>query len=195
MAIVWGLADAARRIGLRAWLLPAALAAASVVLVALDRRLIATWRDSESLWNRALALDPGSDLAHNKLGTAFYEQGDLPRAIDSFRRSLAIRASERSHTFLGLALADCGRLPEAIGHYEAAIALDPDSAEAHNNLGIALARLGRLRESVPHFERACAIDPRDPLLRANLARARGELAGSPAPEPAGAAPKPAGADQ
>jgi len=184
VAIVWGVADAARRFGLRAWLLPAALAAVSVALVAVDRRLIATWKDSESLWNRALALDPGSDLAHNKLGTAFYERGDLPRAIDSFRRGLAIRASERSHTFLGLALADCGRLPEAIGHYEAALAIDPDSAEAHNNLGIALARLGRLRESVPHFERACDLDPRDPLARANLSRAHAELRGG-VPEPAG----------
>ena len=84
----------------------------------------------------------------------------------------------------GCKRADCGRLPEAIGHYEAALAIDPDSAEAHNNLGIALARLGRLRESVPHFERACDLDPRDPLARANLSRAHAELRGG-VPEPAG----------
>jgi len=143
--------------------------------VAVDRRQIAVWKDSETLWNHVLAIDPDNPIAYNNLGTAFYEQGLVRESMPYFERALAIRDSERSHAWLGLALADQGRLDEAIVHYRAGLALDPESVDTHNNLGAALAQLGRLEEALPHFETACRLDPHDLSARRNLSRARDTL--------------------
>jgi hypothetical protein len=175
IAIVWGAAAAADRLRVPQWTWAIVLLAAAVGCVAADRRQIAVWKDSETLWSHVLTIDPDNPIAYNNLGTAFYERGLVRESVPFFERSLAIRDTERAHTWLGLALADQGRLEEAIGHYRASLALDPQSVEAHTNLGAALAQLGRIDEALPHFEAAYRLDPDDPSAHRNLARARATL--------------------
>jgi len=172
VAIVWGAWAVAARLRMPAWAPSLVLLVAVLGYVAVDRRQIAVWKDSETLWNHVLTIDPDNPIAYNNLGTAFYERGLVRESVPYFERALAIRDSERSHTWLGLALADQGRLDEAIVHYRASLALDPKSVEAHTNLGAALAQLGRLQEALPHFEAAYRLDPYDLSARRNLARAR-----------------------
>jgi len=175
VALVWGVAAAAARLRLPQWVPATVLLAATLGCVAVDRQQIAVWKNSETLWNHVLAIDPNNPIAYNNLGTAFYERGLVREAVPYFERSLAIQASERAHCWLGLALADQGRLEEAVGHYRAGLELDPQSVEAHTNLGAALAQLGRVQEALPHFEAACLLEPDDLPARGNLARARATL--------------------
>jgi tetratricopeptide (TPR) repeat protein len=70
-----------------------------------------------------------------------------------------------AHNNLGVVLARAGRVEEAISHFEAALGIDPNSADAHVNLGIALSGIpGRMPEAIRHFEAALRIKP-DPEIR------------------------------
>lgn len=68
----------------------------------------------------------------------------------------------------GCALLWRGRLDEALAAFEAAIALEPDNAQAHNKRGVVLAEKGMLDEAKLEFERALALDPKYASAMSNL---------------------------
>ena len=64
-----------------------------------------------------------------------------------------------------------GNYAIALERYQAAIAKNPDDAEALSNQGQVLARLGRVEEAIPFFDRAIALIPQRWAYRFNRARA------------------------
>ncbi len=118
------------------------------------------WRDSESLWARALALNPRNPAALNNLGEALMAHGHVDEAIAHYRMSLAIDPDhEAAHNNLGVALAGRGLLDEAIEHYQKALNLKPDHAETYDNLGLALVRRGQVDQAVACFRQALKLKP------------------------------------
>jgi spermidine synthase len=116
------------------------------------------------------AIVPESDEAHNVLGLALAERGELDAAIREFRRSLALSPDNGlTHWHLGAALASRGAHAEAAVHLRRAVALDPANSRAHSDLGLILAMQGRLDEAAVHLERAIALDPQAQDARRNLA--------------------------
>jgi tetratricopeptide (TPR) repeat protein len=69
-------------------------------------------------------------------------------------------------------LARQGRLVEAVDHYEAALRLDPASADAHYDLAAAAHRLGRLESAVEHYREALRLRPGFTSARVGLAWVR-----------------------
>jgi Flp pilus assembly protein TadD len=61
------------------------------------------------------------------------------------------------------------RWPQAVGLLEAAVALDPQNAEAHVNLGAARHRIGRFEEAAGAYRSALRLTPRDGQAWTNLA--------------------------
>jgi Tfp pilus assembly protein PilF len=57
-----------------------------------------------------------------------------------------------------MALEIQGRSDEAISEYRAAVALDPNLAEAQHNLGAALTKAGLAEEGAAHLEAARRIE-------------------------------------
>ncbi len=129
------------------------------------------WKNSESLWNHALAVTSNNDVAHNNVGFLLMRRGQLDEAIAHFETALKIRSqSAESHYHLGLALIHNNlanalvrerRLDEAIPHYEQAVTLRPDYADAHYNFGVALLQQGRLDEAIAHWKQCLSIQPAD----------------------------------
>jgi tetratricopeptide (TPR) repeat protein len=159
-AIAWGVADVARsrpyrRLGLAAL---SALVAAALMLCAWHQTCY--WRNSETLWTRALACTSQNRIAHSNLGLALAERGQVDEAIAHYWKALEIEPDYvEAHCNLGLALAGRGQVDEAIAHYWKALEIEPDYVEAHCNLGIALARRGRVDEAIAHYRRALEINP------------------------------------
>jgi len=60
---------------------------------------------------RALALDPDLDLAHEEMGQALHELGRVPEALAAFKR---MRRTPRSATQMSGCLAELGRFDEAL---------------------------------------------------------------------------------
>jgi protein O-mannosyl-transferase len=152
------LAVAMRRAG------PWSAAVAAVVLLALGSLTWSetqVWHDSERLWTRVLERDAESSIAHNGLAVIMAARGQLPDAVDHYRRALAIDPDyAEGHNNLGVALARQGSFAEAIPHYERALALKPGYADAHANWGVAVGAAGDLTGAIAHYERAIALDPR-----------------------------------
>jgi protein O-mannosyl-transferase len=141
----------------------------------------AYWKNSQTLWNHALAVTGENDVAHNNLGFLFLRRGELDKATSEFQTALDIRSrNTQSHYSLGAALIQSNlgnalarnqRWDAAIDHLQEAIRLRPDYADAYFNLGSVLFQQGRIDEAIAQWQKALAIRPRDAEAHRNVADA------------------------
>jgi len=118
------------------------------------------WRNSVTLFTRAIDVTSNNYIAHNNLGLALLEQGRGNEAIEHFHKALWIKPDHVSaHNNLGNALKEEGRFEEAIKQYVKALQIRPDDSAVHNNLGHALAKRGDVEASIAHYLRALQINP------------------------------------
>ncbi len=161
VAVVWEAADLALR---RTWLIRAITALLLVALGAtgvLSFRHSGYWRDSSSLFRRAVAVTRGNWMAHHNLAVALAAGGADDEAEAHYRSALEFHP-RWAPSLNGLAnlRAGAGRLDEAVELYLRALEIDPAYAEAWYNLGAVLMRMGRLRESLDSLRRSLALQPR-----------------------------------
>jgi Flp pilus assembly protein TadD len=169
MAIAWALADFART-SARRQLIGIASAAVLAGLAFAAWRQVDYWRDSESLWTRAINCTSGNWLAYNNRGFIFYKTGRTNEAIADFNSALALRSDlVMPHNSLGLVYADRGDFVKAAAEHEAALAIDQNDVEAHTCLAQALMHLdGRNEEAITHFRRVTELQPNDADAHSNL---------------------------
>ena len=114
------------------------------------------------LLRKALQLKPNYPEAHNNLGVALKEQGDLTAAIASYKNALQLKPNHpEAHNNLGTALKEQGDLNAAIASYNNALQLKPNHPETHYNLGVALQEQGDLDEALINHKRALELDPKN----------------------------------
>ena len=94
IAIVWGGAAILLRWTTRPWLPAAVLVAILVACVPLDRRQIAVWKDSETLWQHVLAIEPENAFACNNLAVALHEAGRSAEALPYLKRAISQRPQQ-----------------------------------------------------------------------------------------------------
>ncbi len=171
----WGIPEALSRIrapsrqalGPRAIRIGGVLAVAA--LVAVSSVQTAYWRDTETLFGRALEIDPGNPGAHRILGDHHALAGDLERAEEEFRAALRSRPEGGGLlSNLGGVLVGRGGLEEAVDVLRRSVRIDPRSGAARNNLGLACAALGRLDAAEAEFEAAIALRPGEASAHYNL---------------------------
>jgi Flp pilus assembly protein TadD len=73
----------------------------------------------------AIALNPDSDASHHILGTALFQQQQLPGAEKEFREALRLNNSPDNHYSLAACLMTLDRYDEALAELEIAARLDP----------------------------------------------------------------------
>ena len=124
---------------------------------------------------RALELAPSANSLYYPLSQALRAQGDLAGAEAELARrgnGLALlrddprmrelfwlQQSAGSRLSQGSSLMDEGRYSEAASVFEAAVAAEPENAEARRNLGAALLSSGQLDAARAALERALALEP------------------------------------
>ena len=118
------------------------------------------WRDSETLWNRALANTSNNHIAQNNLGNALIrKEGRLDEAIVHCQKALEIYPDyPEAHNYLGYALAHKGNWADAIISFRAALRVRPNYPDAHNNLAVSLSQLGRNDEALAECREALRLD-------------------------------------
>ena len=160
IALVWGLGDR-RWSWLRyRWLCGVGSALALAVLMGWAWRQALFWRDSETIWRRTLACTSRNYFAHNNLGVALTDRGQVAEAVAHYRKSLEIEPDfAETYNNLGEILRRQGKPDEAIALFRRGLAIDPRYTEAHYNLGIASASQGRLDEAEDQFRQTLKIDP------------------------------------
>jgi len=130
------------------------------------------WRNSETLWRRALACTSDNFIGHNNLGNALLKMGRVDEAITQYQKALEIKPDfAEAHNNLGYVQFQKNNVDEGIAHFQKALQINPDYAEAHYNFGYALCQKGRVDEGITHFQRALQIKPDFAEARNNLGSA------------------------
>jgi tetratricopeptide (TPR) repeat protein len=120
-------------------------------------------------------VDPNNADALLNCGTLYYEDGNLEKASDYFRRALTTQPeSPLAHFNLGSVLEDMGLLEDARRHLRQAVRLNPNYCDAHYNLAFVCEKLKVPMEANEHWKEYIRLDPVGPW----AAYARQRLAAS-----------------
>jgi tetratricopeptide (TPR) repeat protein len=94
-------------------------------LVQIERR-IPVFHDNFSLYSVTVLQSPNSSVVHDRLASAYFERGDLDRAVEHGFKAVALNPEhELARINLAGYLSDKGRYPEAVEQLRAAIQLYP----------------------------------------------------------------------
>jgi tetratricopeptide (TPR) repeat protein len=168
--LAWGVHDLTRRWRLQVIALSAAAASSLLACVVLTCRQLGYWKESETLFRRALAVTKDNELAHNSLGSALVSKGRRDEALPEFEKAVELMPDfAEAQNNLGAALAAKGRFDEALGHLQEAARLTPANPGAHCNLGDVLAKTGQMDEAITQYHRAITLKPDEPDPHCHLA--------------------------
>jgi tetratricopeptide (TPR) repeat protein len=150
-------------------------AVATLVLLAcanLTTRQVHHWRNTRSLFEHALRVNPENSQACAVVGSLLAEEGRHEEAVRMFEKALRLNPRQSdAQAHWGLALVKLGRFEEASRHYAEAVRIKPSYVEARLALGLTLHRQGRMEEAIEEFRRALALQPESAAGHNNLAMA------------------------
>jgi protein O-mannosyl-transferase len=113
------------------------------------------WKDDSTLVARAVEINPDNPTALSLLGHAYMERRDMAKAIESFRRAVAILPkSADTRLQLAGALQAGGSKAEALVEIERVIKAEPKLGSAYYHRGSVLMALERPEEAMADFLRA-----------------------------------------
>ncbi|HAH95951.1 MAG TPA: hypothetical protein DHD79_04965 [Firmicutes bacterium] len=109
----------------------------------------------------ALACNPQSAYALNKLGVILCRRTKFEEAITYFTKALEYDPMlAAAYNNMGNAHLELKRYDEAKVYYEKALALNPDYASAHHNLGVVLRRQGEFFKAIPKLKKGDRLQER-----------------------------------
>lgn len=118
------------------------------------------YRDSVTLFERAVKVTNDNFFALTGLGNAYAEQGDMEKAQAAFNTALSLKPeSPGAHNNMGLILAARGETQKAMACFTEALTIDPAFAPAHIGMGNLLLRNNRPETAMGHYRKALAVDP------------------------------------
>jgi len=160
LVVVWAVADL-----LTGWryerVIGGAFSVAAVIALAWSARIQTSyWYDSQSLWERALAVTPDNEMVREHLSYAYLDKGRVNDAILQAREAVKfLPESADAHGVLGAALGLTSQLDEAIAHLQTAELLNPKLARVHFNLGNVLLQRGEIDDAIANYETELRIYP------------------------------------
>jgi len=128
----------------------------------------AVWRTSRTLFQNVIRHYPDAQAAHNNIGVYFYERGLLPSAIESYKKSIALRPTASAYGNLGQAYMDSGGLNKAIDAFENTLEINPLHAGAQLNIGVAYTKLGMHEKALEAYRLASLLDAVSPVPFINM---------------------------
>src|SRR5438876_145541 len=152
VALVFGLADIAKRRRVASWFSAAIAGVVLLVLATLTNAQIQRWSNSFTLFEHTLAVTPPNLAIQNTLGYALQRSGRLDEAAAHFEKALQMKPDEyMSLLNMGVNRFYEGRVPEAIDYAQATIRSQADAPKAYNLLGMALAK--QIQNALSEFSR------------------------------------------
>ena len=137
---------------------------------------VPVWRNSETLYKKALRATSGNYPAHYNLAVHLRNQGRSSEATSHFRSVVEIIPGHpTAHNSLGVLHAQAGDTAQAILHFQQCLETEPRNAEALANLGMALAQIGRPQKGIEYAKKAVQAAPESPHAQAALVYVQGVL--------------------
>ena len=117
------------------------------------------WRNSASLFQRALAVTQGNYVAHNNLGVLLLDAGNVQAAAEHLEEAVRLKPNYPDGLGnLGLCRDEQGRREEARELLERALRARPSAAN-HYNLANLLLQQGKFEEAQAQYEAALRLNP------------------------------------
>jgi tetratricopeptide (TPR) repeat protein len=128
------------------------------------------WRDSLTLLQRAVRVEPDNFVARLMLGNALFERRQLEGAAREYQAALRLR-SDYPEAWLraGVALIEQGRPAEAMPYLTKASELAPAWPEPQRRLALAWLRQGRMKEARAAYQKLVPLMPATAEGRRDLA--------------------------
>jgi tetratricopeptide (TPR) repeat protein len=172
LMVTWLIADWVKALKTSSKWVVAAAVVCVAVLGTLTYRQVGYWHDSESFWQRTLALTKDNHVAENNLGEFLSSQGRIEEAAAHFRAAYAINPNGLTTNLnLGAYEDRRGNWPAAIEHYQMVADHAGDSgmrATALGSLGFVYRQTGQTIKAKQCFETAVQIDPARARARVGL---------------------------
>jgi tetratricopeptide (TPR) repeat protein len=170
VALTWGVSDLAAGWRHRRAVLGGGAAVVIVACMTLTFHQVRLWKNTEILFQHALAVTTDNALAHQNLGAALAGQGKFEAAWPHFVEALRIWPDyPEAQSNLGYLLVEKGHWADAVRLFRAALKLRPRMAQTHYLLGRALSALGNRPESIAEFKTTLQLNPTHTLAMENLA--------------------------
>ena len=168
-AVVWLIGDLWKRFPQRAVVvLPAVTLAVFALCTIRTCAEINYWKDSTTLWTRAIAVTKDNWMAHCCLGNIL-SPGDS--GLEEFQKSTAINPDyAESQRGLAVLLMMRNRFSDAIGPLQKAVVLEPQNGWAYNGLGYCYLATGQGTKAVQVVLKAVEIEPQNSNYLDDLAR-------------------------
>jgi protein O-mannosyl-transferase len=160
IAISWGMKSIAeRQPNWRPAIVVVILLALSGLLV-LARTQVESWKNSEALFEQALAVTEFNHGAHHNIGAFYMDHNDCQKAVPHFLKAIQMK-NNYAYPYHGLGVcAFREKDPEGALHYfRQALLLDPRFAECRIDRGLLLMQQGRFFEAENDFQEVLRLDP------------------------------------
>lgn len=139
-------------------------------------------RPQESLTSllKVVDLRPDHVDAYYVLGLAYEQLSDFEKALEAYRRAIAIQErrnsrSDTPHLYIGRLLIALGRHGESIAELEKAVHLKPDGHEAWTELGRAMIEAGHVEDALAPLQQAVQLKSDNMAAHYQLMRAYKQL--------------------
>jgi len=165
----WGVPELTKMARLKAAGSGVAAVIVILSLAVVSWKQVSYWRDNLTLFGHAIEITDRNHLAHNNLGLAFLERGELDTAAMHFRKAAAYNPTQaEAYNNLGMVFMKQGRTDEATSYFRQALSINPNSAEAYSNMGDALASQGKIEEAMRCFRESLRLKPDNASAFVNL---------------------------
>ncbi|HEX9615601.1 MAG TPA: tetratricopeptide repeat protein, partial [Bacteroidota bacterium] len=130
------------------------------------------FEESDSLYERALVLDPSSSINLNNYSYSLAERGlQLDRALEMSKKAVADDSLNSSYLdTLGWIYYKLGMHGEAALYIEKAIEAGDASSVVHEHLGDVHFKLGQQEKAMEYWRKALDLDAKNELLKAKIER-------------------------
>jgi len=136
-----------------------ALATVTLILTILTYKQAATWKDSASLWDKAIAVAPGS-RAYTNRGLIYKRANQYEKAIEMYSLAISInKVEEEALINRGNIYFNEKKYDLAIADYDKCLTIDSLNPLAIENRASAYASLGRYEEALQDLNKALKLDP------------------------------------
>jgi tetratricopeptide (TPR) repeat protein len=127
------------------------------------------WRNSKALWTHMIDCYPSSGYAHNCLGAALLDEGQIEKAKGHFETSLGFNGNDvEALARLGVIFAGQKNEARAVEYLCRAIKVRPDHIAALHGYALVLAGRGETEKAIATMRNALAIEPDSVILNGSL---------------------------
>lgn len=176
MLFLWFSRQVFRAAGGRKGAATAVLTALALVLGVWAHQRNAVWQTEDAFWQDNIQKSPGKARPYQNLAYSLQARGEYRRAVEYYRKSLAISPHPTALVNMGLCFEHLGYYSDAAEAYSLALKMKPGTATLHADLAVALVHIGEFVAAQAHFEQAARLDPKNPGPGLSLAALRNFLA-------------------